>query len=56
MNTAHQSKRLVVLIGSPRRDGNSATLAQAIMAGRRRSRHFRQPAFSRRLPERFPER
>ncbi|MHA0855083.1 flavodoxin family protein, partial [Serratia nematodiphila] len=33
MNTAHQSKRLVVLVGSPRRDGNSATLAQAIMAG-----------------------
>lgn len=33
MNTTHQSKRLVVLVGSPRRDGNSATLAQAIMAG-----------------------
>ena len=33
MNTTHQSKRLVVLVGSPRRDGNSATLAQAILAG-----------------------
>lgn len=30
MNTTHQSKRPVVLVGSPRRDGNSATLAQAI--------------------------
>lgn len=33
MNSPHQSKRLIVLVGSPRRDGNSATLAQAIMAG-----------------------
>ncbi len=33
MNSSHQSKRLIVLVGSPRRDGNSATLAQAIMAG-----------------------
>lgn len=47
MNTTHQSKRPVVLVGSPRRDGNSATLAQAISGGRRRSRYFRQPAFSR---------
>lgn len=33
MSSSHQSKRLIVLVGSPRRDGNSATLAQAIMAG-----------------------
>ncbi|MEL5502027.1 NAD(P)H-dependent oxidoreductase [Serratia ureilytica] len=33
MNATHQPKRLAVLVGSPRRDGNSATLAQAIMAG-----------------------
>ena len=33
MNKTHQSKRLVVLVGSPRRDGNSAALAQAILAG-----------------------
>lgn len=33
MNSPHQSKQLIVLVGSPRRDGNSATLAQAIMAG-----------------------
>lgn len=33
MNATHQPKRLAVLVGSPRRDGNSATLAQAIMTG-----------------------
>ncbi|AYO38929.1 flavodoxin family protein [Serratia sp. P2ACOL2] len=33
MNSSHQPKRLIVLVGSPRRDGNSAALAQAIMAG-----------------------
>ncbi|MEE4407266.1 MULTISPECIES: flavodoxin family protein [unclassified Serratia (in: enterobacteria)] len=33
MNSTHQPKRLIVLVGSPRRDGNSAALAQAVMAG-----------------------
>ncbi|CAI0728374.1 Putative NAD(P)H-dependent FMN-containing oxidoreductase ywqN [Serratia quinivorans] len=33
MNSSQQPKRLIVLVGSPRRDGNSAALAQAVMAG-----------------------
>jgi multimeric flavodoxin WrbA len=33
MNTTHHPKRLAVMVGSPRRDGNSAALAQAIIAG-----------------------
>jgi len=33
MNSTHQPKRLIVLVGSPRRDGNSTALAQAVMAG-----------------------
>ncbi|CAI2046421.1 flavodoxin family protein [Serratia entomophila] len=33
MNTLHHPKHLAVMVGSPRRDGNSAALAQAIIAG-----------------------
>ncbi|HCJ99995.1 MAG TPA: flavodoxin family protein [Serratia grimesii] len=33
MNSSHHPKHLIVLVGSPRRDGNSAALAQAVMTG-----------------------
>lgn len=33
MNSDHQSKRLLILVGSPRRDGNSAALAAAAQRG-----------------------
>lgn len=45
MSTTHQPKRLIVLVGSPRRDGNSAALGQAVIdgataAGSEASLHF----------------
>lgn len=33
MNSDHSEKRLLILVGSPRRDGNSALLAQAVAEG-----------------------
>lgn len=33
MNSIHPLKRLLVLVGSPRRDGNSAAMAQAVVEG-----------------------
>ncbi|MDR3400456.1 MAG: flavodoxin family protein [Pandoraea sp.] len=33
MTSIHQDKKIVVLVGSPRRDGNSATLARAVIDG-----------------------
>lgn len=33
MNSDHQSNRLLILVGSPRRDGNSAALAEAARRG-----------------------
>lgn len=33
MNSSNHPKHLIVLVGSPRRDGNSAALAQAVMTG-----------------------
>lgn len=33
MNQAHPDKRLLILVGSPRRDGNSALMAQAVAEG-----------------------
>ena len=35
MNSDHQSNRLLILVGSPRRDGNSAALAEAAGAAPR---------------------
>ena len=33
MNSNHQEKRLLILVGSPRRNGNSAALAAAAQRG-----------------------
>ena len=33
MNSDHSNKRLLILVGSPRRDGNSALLARAVAEG-----------------------
>ena len=33
MNSDHQSNKLLILVGSPRRDGNSAALAEAARHG-----------------------
>lgn len=33
MNSSHHGKRLLIVVGSPRRDGNSALMAQAVAEG-----------------------